>query len=201
MSDYDSGYYGREFNERGNRFANRISKAKLGKLPFKRMLDVGCGVGNWSLPFKEKAVGVDISAEAVKICRSKGLDARKFDGERLPFKDASFDLIICHHVLEHAKRPKRLLSEMRRVLQKEGTLILTVPHKRVQPQDPTHLWFFDEEDLKKIMEGTGFKVKMKRPFWKFFRGIGRLPFPVSLALTRAYAAVSTPIEVEAEGKK
>lgn len=37
------------------------------------------------------------------------------DGEKLPFKDKTFDYIICSHVLEHANDPKQFISELVRV--------------------------------------------------------------------------------------
>jgi SAM-dependent methyltransferase len=45
----------------------------------------------------------------------------------LPFEDASFDLIVCSHVLEHVSDDARALSELRRVLRPEGSAVLLYP--------------------------------------------------------------------------
>ena len=45
----------------------------------------------------------------------------------LPFKDATFDLILCNHVLEHIPDDLKAMEELYRVLKKGGTLIAQVP--------------------------------------------------------------------------
>jgi SAM-dependent methyltransferase len=47
--------------------------------------------------------------------------------ESLPFADASFDLLICSHVLEHVTDDRRALAEFRRVLGPEGRALLQHP--------------------------------------------------------------------------
>jgi SAM-dependent methyltransferase len=53
--------------------------------------------------------------------------AVRADITRLPFADASFDVIICSHVLEHVAAEERALLELRRVLKPTGCAILLVP--------------------------------------------------------------------------
>lgn len=48
----------------------------------------------------------------------------------LPFKDNSFDFIICNHVLEHIPDDTKAMSELYRVLAPRGTAILQVPYDR-----------------------------------------------------------------------
>lgn len=45
----------------------------------------------------------------------------------LPFKDGTFDLILCNHVLEHIPDDLKAMEELYRVLKKGGTLIAQVP--------------------------------------------------------------------------
>ena len=45
----------------------------------------------------------------------------------LPFKENSFDFILCNHVLEHINDDKKAMKELYRVLNKNGTAILQVP--------------------------------------------------------------------------
>jgi SAM-dependent methyltransferase len=50
-----------------------------------------------------------------------------FDLQRVPFPDASFDWVICNHVLEHVPDDRKAMREIRRILTPGGTAILQVP--------------------------------------------------------------------------
>lgn len=50
--------------------------------------------------------------------------------ELTPFKEASFDKIICIHAIEEAQNPIRMLRELWRILTPEGSIILVVPNRR-----------------------------------------------------------------------
>lgn len=190
-----------------NEFARRLSFWKLsGEIPAGgSILDIGCGPGNWLYPFRasHRVFGLDISGEAVRLAKASGIaDAQVYDGKRIPFKGGAFDVVLCHHVLEHVADPKALLCEIRRVLSLAGKLILTVPHKRVHPQDASHINFWDEAGLSALVRSAGFsRVVVKRPYWRFFRGCGRIPFGLALRAGRAYAALSAPQEVEIEARR
>ena len=47
-------------------------------------------------------------------------------GERLPFADASFDVVLCDNVVDHAEDPARIARELARVLTAGGLLYFTV---------------------------------------------------------------------------
>ena len=93
-----------------------------------RVLDVGCGTGALLNELREKAdyvVGVDNSAEALDFCRLRGHENLvKADGASLPFRDEEFDIVTAIGVIEHISDDKRFLSELQRVLKKNGRLVL-----------------------------------------------------------------------------
>jgi len=61
-----------------------------------------------------KAEGVDIDAEAVGYCLERGLtDIRLGEATKLPFADASFDLVTCLDVVEHLDDDLAAFREMR----------------------------------------------------------------------------------------
>jgi SAM-dependent methyltransferase len=53
---------------------------------------------------------------------------RRVDAEAMPFEDASFDLIVANHLLEHVHHPERALAEFARCLAPGGMLIAQTPY-------------------------------------------------------------------------
>lgn len=99
----------------------------------KRLLDVGCGLGNDSARFAAggaQVTGVDIAPRAVELSRDnfahRGLPGvfEVMDGERLSFPDAAFDVVYCHTVLHFTADARRMVSEIHRVLKPGGQAIL-----------------------------------------------------------------------------
>ena len=72
-----------------------------------------------------RGVGTRLAAE-------KGVTNVTFtygDGTALPFRDASFDLVLSHSVIEHVPDPLAYLKEARRVLTRRGVILLsTAPY-------------------------------------------------------------------------
>lgn len=120
--------------------AERLGRAR-------RILDVGCGTGGTTVALvlsrlePEEVVGVDISVQALEAgeVRAMGYGLApgrvRFElveaGRRLPFADASFDLVTCVSVLEFITSDDRrgaLISEMLRVLRPGGHLYLATPN-------------------------------------------------------------------------
>ena len=99
-------------------------------------LDLGAGSGgNTSLLTDAgyHAVALERHPVAAQVARSRGLAVLEGDGHRLPFADATFDLVLACDVLEHLDDDLAAVQEVRRVLRPGGRLLLTVP------ADPT-LW-------------------------------------------------------------
>lgn len=98
----------------------------------KRILDIGCGDGKFSallLGNNNYVFGLDISEEAVKLAREKGIKAECFDiGQRFPFDDGSFDAVLLFDTLEHVFDPCFVLKESNRVLKEDGVLYCGLPN-------------------------------------------------------------------------
>ena len=100
-----------------------------------RVLDCGVGTGGFALALARvwgrpiEVTGVDISPQMINIARRRfrraGIAAHLKQASicALPFADASFDVVIAAHVLEHLPDPVTALMEMRRVLRPGGWLI------------------------------------------------------------------------------
>ena len=105
----------------------------LGKLISKdstSILVVGCGSKKDMSISNKKLVGLDLSITALK--ESKRLFPKNSyvngDGCNLPFKNNSFDTIVCSEVIEHVLNPKKMILEFKRVLKNNGQLIITTPN-------------------------------------------------------------------------
>lgn len=97
------------------------------------VLDVGCGTGEITARLGElfpdtRLVGVDLEEPHLERARARcaGLGGRATfqvgDAQALPFADASFDLVVCRHVIQAVSDAPRALAEMRRVLRPGGRL-------------------------------------------------------------------------------
>lgn len=103
---------------------NRI---KIASLATGKVLDIGCGDGYIATHIKGDITGIDISKKLVEIARKRRIKAGVGNAEKLRFPNNSFDTIIILDTLEHLKNPLKCLKEVKRVLKKRGTLLLTVP--------------------------------------------------------------------------
>lgn len=101
-------------------------------MPFKgELLDLGCGVGQYSLYFKSKGFEVtacDISERALKYLKEKAPDIKtvRLDmTEPLPFADKSFDVVFANLSIHFfsEKDTKALSSEIERILKDNGIFI------------------------------------------------------------------------------
>jgi ubiquinone/menaquinone biosynthesis C-methylase UbiE len=90
------------------------------------VIDAGCGKGSWILEAQRAhfrfLVGVDIY---VPPCPWDAFTLGSLD--YLPFRDASFDLVVCYLVLEHVADPQQVIGEFARVLRPDGMLIFKTP--------------------------------------------------------------------------
>jgi len=124
-----------------------------------RVLDCGIGTAAFSLALAGKVAapveieGVDISPSMLlRACLNldhAGIDARPHlrDVKDLPLEDDSFEAVIGAHVLEHLLDPFAGLSEMARVLEPGGPLVIVVTdaplrlkrrHERIEPARLVH---------------------------------------------------------------
>ena len=99
----------------------------------KRVLDIGCSDGTISTILagnKREVYGVDISKKAVDAAIKKGIKASVCDVENddLPFKSDYFDCIVAGEIIEHIFDTDAFIDKCKRVLKKNGVLIITTPN-------------------------------------------------------------------------
>jgi SAM-dependent methyltransferase len=130
------------------------------------ILDAGCGTGNnlRHLARYGRALGVDLSEQALAFCRSRGVAAARAELLALPFPDARFDCVTSLDVIYHrwVTDDAAAVREMARVLRPGGLLLLRVPALRM-------LWGAHDEavhsrhryrrrEVKRLLEGAGLVV-------------------------------------------
>lgn len=89
-------------------------------------LDIGCGSSK-ILGALENGVGLDLNLPKLRYAKRHGKPVINATIYALPFRDESFDCIICSQVVEHLPPGKQPFLEMARVLKKGGSLILGTP--------------------------------------------------------------------------
>lgn len=100
-----------------------------------RLLDLGCGTGdsfrriiesgNWSI------TGVDISEEMVKSAQENypQIDISLANATKLPFKENQFSTVVALGIIEYIPASDKAITEITRVLDKRGHLIISIPNK------------------------------------------------------------------------
>ena len=143
-----------------------------------RVLDLGCGDGRFAAAMAAlgaEVVCADVAAEALRRTGQRVPGAALVelaDGAPLPFDDRAFDLVWAGETLEHVADLTGLLTELRRVLEPGGSLVITTPNlarlrvvaealrgrpleKRLDPR-ADHLRFFTARTLRGVLGDAGF---------------------------------------------
>jgi ubiquinone/menaquinone biosynthesis C-methylase UbiE len=103
--------------------------------PGKKLLDYGCGTGDWARELAAggaTVTGIDVSDTAIELARActsdhvMDIDFRVMDAENLAFEDQSFDLI-CGTAILHHLRLEKAYSELARTLKPAGVAVFLEP--------------------------------------------------------------------------
>lgn len=130
--DYDS-WYESKLGNLVDKVETDLAFSFFTPSPEMKILDVGCGTGNFSIKLAEmgcQVIGIDQSEkmldEAKKKMKAKGLKIDFFLGDvyDLDFSDEEFDGVFSMAAFEFIKKPEKAYSEMYRVLKQEGSLLI-----------------------------------------------------------------------------
>ncbi len=130
---YDDVYYRGSVIHAATSRHLRWLASRVGIQPNQRVLDVGCGTGQWLLAAQAcgaRPAGVDLSDTAIEVCRAVMPNGEFYacPAEALPFPDKQFDAVSCLGSLEHFLDPQSALNEMVRVAQDDAVFLLLVPN-------------------------------------------------------------------------
>lgn len=142
--------------------------------------DLILDIGSLSAPFTKylptQTVAIDLpsadrfgfSVERLNELRSsENINPIFANGELLPFKDKSFDKIICTEVIEHICNDESAVSEMARILKEDGKVFLTTPNGDEVPLErgiKEHVRHYSERNLKCILSKYFQEVEIIKRF-------------------------------------
>lgn len=134
---------------------------KLRLLNPKRTLDVGCGLATGLHLLKGELHGIDPLMDHYQTVYQypEELILTNTFAETIPYPDAHFDLVLCTNVLDHVSDPKKVVSEIHRVLAPSGTFFLLIEYYDVDiRRDEAHPFSFRQKDIKALL----------RDFWPIY---------------------------------
>ncbi|MEA2389048.1 MAG: hypothetical protein QOG41_1821 [Thermoleophilaceae bacterium] len=174
-----SGFYDASYRRAGEREARWRELGARGKADHvqalvgtrpDRLVEIGCGDGALLAELMRRdaagnLTGYDVSGEAVRAARRRGVHADVFDGIRVPAPDDAFDVAVLSHVLEHVADPPALLREAARLA---PTVVVEVPLERsVSGQRPSrrerssaigHVQSLDRKAVRELVTGAGLRI-------------------------------------------
>lgn len=139
--------------------------------PGGRLLDIGCGSGEWLAKMRGlgwEVRGLDFDAEAVAVAARRGLAVDHGSLEAMHYADESFDAITLNHVIEHLPDPLMTLVECYRILKPGGHLMVATPNsdslghllfKKAWRglETPRHLHLFNSKSMRASLKRAGFR--------------------------------------------
>ncbi len=148
-------------------------------LPHKRVLDIGCGYGEYMQRFGSGSVGITTRAVEVEYGKLKGRDIRIGNAEDLSNTlntVEQFDVFWCNNILEHLLSPHSFLVHLKEFAKKDSLLILGTP---MIPAIPLltqlkkfrgalaveHINFFNYKTYELTAEYAGWNVQSLRSFF------------------------------------
>lgn len=145
-----------------------------------KMLDVGCGRGEFTKAFENEGLvveGADIEAGDTAVLNTIPVKYFDLEKEPFPYPDNTFDVVFSKSVIEHIYDPAHFLSEQKRILKPGGKIIVLTPDWMTQLKifwnDYTHKRPYTWLGLRHALVSFGFtnvtcKVFYQYPFyWKY----------------------------------
>lgn len=159
-------------------------------------VDLGCASGKQVFEMAKRikfCYGVDIAENFIDFAKQKAkaediknVDFRTSPLENLPFKDKTFDIVLCSEVLEHVEDLPKSLREIKRICKEGAKVVITVPNlnsdgtvwgrimralrlrkftpfndfspEGIKNHKDTHVREFDIKKIKTVLKKNGFKI-------------------------------------------
>lgn len=176
------------YDRRWRLYSDATIRATVDAVPWEHLqiiLDVGCGTGSLEEAARVRPgshicfFGVDVSVPMLQQARRKFSAANhrywaNAVAENLPFRDDSFDAVVCVNSFHYFRQPEEALKEFRRVLRPNGWLVLTdwcddylackICDWVLRVVDHAHFRMYDLKQCEELLTKAGFRVKLARRF-------------------------------------
>ena len=126
------------------------------------LLDVGCGEKPFETQYNDIAnfcLGIDVPTSAHSHSKIDVFAT----ATAVPFRDSTFNIILCTEVLEHVSEPGTSLDEFYRALVPGGKLILTTPFMVPEHEAPYDYFRYTRFGLEYLLTKSGFVVDRVEP--------------------------------------
>lgn len=130
----------------------------------RRVLEVACGAGlglGFVADTAQLLVGGDYTAAVLDVAQERYrsvVPLARFDAQRLPFRDASFDLVLCLEAIYYFPEPELFLTDCHRLLSETGILLIGSENKawRHFVPSPLSARYYTVPELNSRLAGAGF---------------------------------------------
>lgn len=158
----------------------RILKKIIAEINFKTLCDIGCGEGSLIMELKKsyplkKYFGLDVSGQAVIFAKKQAPFGDFFVADiQKKALAKKFDLIVASEILEHLPSDFAALKNMRKMAKKYLLVYTLTGEMRKFEKTVGHVRNYQQNDLIKKIEKSGFKIKKNINWgWPFYSPIYR----------------------------
>lgn len=165
--------------ERSDNFVfqrSRLAYVEAARRVGGRVLEIGTGTGygiEIIAPSAESFVTLDKFRSSEVESLPRGVEFREATVPPLPFDDESFDCVVSFQVIEHIKRDRAFVGEVRRVLKRGGKFIVSTPNRPMSlTRNPWHVREYTAEEFSALLgdfsavEALG--VKGNERVWRYY---------------------------------
>jgi SAM-dependent methyltransferase len=141
-----------------------LTKALAGITPGPA-LDIGAAGGGNTRVLRDLGwtpVAMEYGPDGAEVAHERGLAAVRADARYLPLADGSLSLVVAFDILEHIEEDDLAVAEIRRVLRRDGTLLIAVPADPRLWSDHDvavdHVRRYTRETLSSVLQRGGFEI-------------------------------------------
>lgn len=148
---------------------NKVGLINSLKTTQKNLLDIGAGTGDFCVAAQNQnwtTTAVEPNASAIQIIENKKVNYVK---NTIDLQTNSYDCISMWHVLEHVSDLETQFLELKRLLKRDGSIVIAVPNYKSYDAAhygrfwaafdvPRHLWHFSQNSIKRLAQKNGFTV-------------------------------------------
>jgi len=165
-----------------------------------RVLDAGCGIGNFTEIVRHHAefvMAIDLSPENIQVLRERFADVDNVEIQQIDLDTASeqiaahqIDTAVCLDVIEHIAEPVPLLQSLRRIVQPGGRLLIKVPALQWLfgsiDEASGHYRRYTRKTLREHVEAAGWHIEKMH----YMNIVGVLPYWIKSRVLRKQANFS-----------